>query len=59
MNSLRSRLLALWLMLAVSGVVIGLLLVEFIGNLRMRRLGAPKRPSLDAVANSPTGISSS
>jgi signal transduction histidine kinase len=29
MNSLRSRLLALWLMLAVSGVVIGLLLVEF------------------------------
>ena len=29
MRSLRSRLLALWLMLAVSGVVIGLLLVEF------------------------------
>jgi hypothetical protein len=29
MRSLRSRLLALWLMLAVSGVVTGLLLVEF------------------------------
>ena len=29
MRSLWSRLLALWLMLAVSGVVTGLLLVEF------------------------------
>src|SRR5213082_3235186 len=29
MRSLRSRLLALWMMLAVSGVVTGLLLVEF------------------------------
>jgi signal transduction histidine kinase len=29
MRSLRSRLLALWLMLALSGAVIGLLLVEF------------------------------
>ena len=43
MRSLWSRLLALWLMLAVSGVVTGLLLVEFYRqstNAQVGRVGA-------------------
>ena len=45
MRSLRSRLLALWLMLAVSGVVTGLLLVEFYRQSTNAQVGRAEEPA--------------